>query len=68
MQLLTKFCFVLFWPRIILFQAGGWGWWLEKVKIKLNSTQVVVEVRVELGKRCVSLSRIAGYNSLRYSS
>ena len=27
------------------------GWWLEKVKIKLNSTQVVVEVelRVELG-------------------
>ena len=29
----------------------GWGAWLEKVKIKLNSTQVVVEVevRVELG-------------------
>ena len=30
---------------------GGWVGWLEKVKIKLNSTQVVVEieVRVELG-------------------
>ena len=30
---------------------GGWGGWLAKVKIRLNSTQVVVEVevRVELG-------------------
>ena len=37
-------------PIIILFQSGGW---LEKVKIKLNSTQVVVEVevRIELGKK-----------------
>ena len=32
------------------FGWGGWvGGWLEKVKIKLNSTQAVVEVRVELG-------------------
>ena len=33
----------------------GWGGWLEKVEIKLNSTQVVVEVevKVELGKRNV---------------
>ena len=31
--------------------VGGWVGWLKKVKIKLNSTQVVVEVevRVELG-------------------
>ena len=53
MQLLGKYCFVIFLPRIILFRSGGTGgWvggWLEKVKIKLNSTQVVVEVRVELG-------------------
>ena len=37
------------------FSVGWVGWvggWLEKVKLKLNSTQVVVEVevRVELGK------------------
>ena len=39
MQLLGKFCFVCFWPRIILFWSGGrlgWGGWLEKVKIKLT--------------------------------
>ena len=32
-------------------QVGWVGGWLEKVKIKLNSTQIVVEVevRVELG-------------------
>ena len=34
------------------FTSVGWGGWLEKVKIELNSIQVVVEVevRVELGK------------------
>ena len=33
----------------------GWGGWLEKVRIKLNSTQVVVEVRVELGNDLIWL-------------
>ena len=55
MQLLGKFCFVLFWPRILLFRLGGW---VEKVKIKLNSSPVVVEVevRVKLGNKCTLLS------------
>ena len=34
----------------ILFRWGGWvGGWLEKGGLKLISTQVVVEVEVELG-------------------
>ena len=54
MQLLSKACYVLL--RIILFQSGGWGGvggLLEKGKIKLNSTQIAVEVEVivELGNK-----------------
>ena len=44
----------------------GWGGWLEKVRIKLNSTQVVVEakVRVELGNCCWWIGTRLGPQSL----
>ena len=42
----VSFYFVLFCLRIILFWSCGW---LEKVKIKLKSTQVIVEVEVRVG-------------------
>ena len=44
----VKFVLLLIWTSNFTFSVR-WGGWLEKVKLKLNSTQVVVEVRVELG-------------------
>ena len=54
---------LLIWTSNFTFPVG-WvervGGWLEKVKLKLNSTQVVVEVevRVELGKKGKTKSSI----------
>ena len=41
----------LFWPRIILFRAGGWGrWgvWVEKVKIKLTKHTAKLKLKLSL--------------------
>ena len=48
------FCLSFPGPDLYFFgRVGGVGGWLEKGKIKLNSTQVAVEVevRVELGTK-----------------
>ena len=37
----------------------GWGGWLEIWRVKLNSTQVVVDVRVELGKSTILIGKIS---------
>ena len=52
LDLLRKLCFAFHLGLKFYFFGNGWGGRLEKVKLKLNSTQVVVEVevRVELGK------------------
>ena len=61
MQLLAEFCFVLFWPRIILFRSGEWvGWvggWLEKVKIKINQLSTKFKVKLKLKLDNVPKSR-----------
>ena len=59
LDLLRKLCFAFHLDLKFYFfgRVGGVGGWSEKVKLKLNSTQVVVEVeaRDELGKN-ISLS------------
>ena len=60
MQILGKFYLSFSGPDLYFFgQVDGVDGWLEKVKIKLNSTQVAVEVevRVEFGKnvKCACL-------------
>ena len=51
LDLLRKLCFAF--DLDLKFDFFGWVGWVEKVKLKLNSTQVVVEVevRVELRKK-----------------
>ena len=56
MKLLFRLCFA-FNLDLKFYFFGRVGGWLEKVKLKLNSTQLVVEVevRVELGNISTSL-------------